>query len=169
MKAVYLRTAWIPAPFSRWMATKSRVERAMAVALVVAVAGALLWVTVLQPLARDTASLRLSQAANAAALAEARDRAKEMVELSRTSGKSAAVDARADLDRILAQQNLRSVVTATESRDSRAHLVFATIGYDTLIGFMEALQRDARLRVVEATLTARVEPGTVRAELTLAR
>jgi type II secretory pathway component PulM len=47
--------------------------------------------------------------------------------------------------------------------------VFAAIGYDTLVGLIDALQRDARLRVVEATITARVDPGTVRAELTLAR
>jgi hypothetical protein len=31
------------------------------------------------------------------------------------------------------------------------------------------LQRDAKLRAVEAALTARVEPGIVRAEITLAR
>ena len=43
------------------------------------------------------------------------------------------------------------------------------MSYDALIAGLEALQRDAQLRVVEATLTARVEPGTVRAELVLAR
>jgi hypothetical protein len=38
-----------------------------------------------------------------------------------------------------------------------------------LIGALETLQRDAGLRAVEATLTARVEPGTVRADFMLAR
>jgi hypothetical protein len=83
---------------------------------------------------------------------------KELAELSRTSAKAAAPDARADLDRVLAQLNLRTAVTSAEWRDGRASLVFAAIGYDTLIGLIEALQRDARLRVVEATITARVEP-----------
>jgi type II secretory pathway component PulM len=67
------------------------------------------------------------------------------------------------------QQNLRAAVTQLEWRDGRAHVVLAAVGYDALVGALEALQRDAGLRVVEATLTARVEPGTVRADFTLAR
>ena len=159
----------MPAPVSRWMAGKSPIERGIAVTLFVAVAAALFWVTVWQPLSRDTTALRLAGTANASALLEARDRVKELAELSRTSAKAAAPDARADLDRVLAQLNLRTAVTSAEWRDGRASLVFAAIGYDTLIGLIEALQRDARLRVVDATITARVEPGAVRAELTLAR
>jgi len=38
-----------------------------------------------------------------------------------------------------------------------------------LIGLIDALAKDEHLRVVEAALTARVEPGTLRADLTLAR
>jgi hypothetical protein len=34
---------------------------------------------------------------------------------------------------------------------------------------LEALQRETGLRIIEATLTARVEPGSVRAEIVLAR
>ena len=67
------------------------------------------------------------------------------------------------------QQNLRSAVTQLEWRDGRAYVVLAAVDYDALIVALEAMQRDARLRAVEATLTARVEPGMVRAELTLAR
>ena len=48
-------------------------------------------------------------------------------------------------------------------------IVFADVGVDPLVALLDTLYRDAQLRVVEATLTARVEPGTVRAELTLAR
>jgi len=48
-------------------------------------------------------------------------------------------------------------------------LVFAAVGYDALIAALEALQRDEKLRAVEAVITARVEPGMVRAEITLAR
>jgi len=159
----------MPAPVARWMAGKSPAERGIAVTLFVAVAAALLWVMVWQPLSRDTVALRLARAANASTLAEARDRVKELAELSRTSAKTASVDARADLDRALSQLNLRTAATSVEWREGRASLVFAAIGYDTLVGLIDALQRDARLRVVEATITARVDPGTVRAELTLAR
>ena len=152
------------------MATKSPVERRIAVILFVVVAVALLWTALWQPLTRDVASLRLARATNAAALAR-RPRASEGNEraLAHEPRRPPPVDARADLDRALAQQNLRSAVTSLDWRDGRAHVVFAAIGYDTLIGLLEALQRDARLRAVEATITARVEPGTVRAELTLAR
>jgi type II secretory pathway component PulM len=45
--------------------------------------------------------------------------------------------------------------------------VFGGVGYEALINMLDAVQRDARLRVIEARLTARVEPGTVRAEVTL--
>jgi len=151
------------------MGTKSPTERRLAVTLLVVIAAAVLWAALWVPLTRDMASLRVGRAANAVALAEARDRAKEMSELSRTSTTPATVDARADLDRVLAQQSARAAATSLEWRDGRAHLVFAAIGYDTLIGLLEALQRDARLRAVEATITARVEPGVVRAELTLSR
>jgi type II secretory pathway component PulM len=48
-------------------------------------------------------------------------------------------------------------------------VAFGAIEFDALVGALEALQRDARLRVVEATIAARVEPGVVRAELVLAR
>ena len=67
------------------------------------------------------------------------------------------------------QHNLRAAVTQLEWRDDRAHVVWAAVGYDALIVALEAMQRDARLRAVEATLAARIEPGMVRAELTLAR
>src|SRR6185295_391585 len=106
---------------------------------------------------------------DAAALARARGMTKEIGELARAAPKSVPTDARADLDRALSQQNLRSAVTSIDWRDGRAHVVLAAAGYDALIVALEALQRDTRLRAVEATITARVEPGTVRAELTLAR
>ena len=60
-------------------------------------------------------------------------------------------------------------MTQLDWQEGRARIVFAAVGYDALIVALEALQRDAQLRAVEATLTARVEPGMVRAELTLAR
>ena len=78
-------------------------------------------------------------------------------------------DPRADLDRVLAQLGFRPAVTSLEWREGRAHVVFAAIDFDSLVNLLDTLQRDAKLRAVEATITARVEPGNVRAELTLAR
>ena len=169
MNTASLRSSRAPSPFTRWMGTRSPAERRLIVGLLAIVAAALLWVTLWLPLTRDLAALRLARASNAAALAEARDRAKEATELSRTTSTAAAVDPRASLDRVLAQQGIRPAVTSLEWRDGRAQLVFAAIGFDTLVSLLETLQRDAKLRAVEATITARVEPGNVRAELTLAR
>ena len=103
------------------------------------------------------------------ALAQARKMADEMVSLARTAPARRATDARAELERVLAERGLRSAVTQLDWQDGRARIVFADVGVDALVSLLEALQRDAQLRIVEATLTARVEPGTVRAELTLAR
>jgi type II secretory pathway component PulM len=61
-------------------------------------------------------------------------------------------------------------VTTIERIDNeRIRLTFDTIAFDALTAFLESLQRDARLRPVELVATARVEPGQVRADLTLAR
>lgn len=169
MSVAKLRTLLLPAPVADWMAEHSPVERSVVAALAIVIGFAVLWLAVWQPMTRDAASLRVVQAANAVALAEARAMTREIGGLARSSPIGTPTDARADLDRVLAQQNLRSAVTSLDWRDGRAHVVLPAVGYDALIVVLEALQRDARLRAVEATLTARVDPGTVRAELTLAR
>jgi len=89
--------------------------------------------------------------------------------LARNPATPAAADARAGLERVLAQRNLRSAVTQLEWQDGRARIVFAGVDFDALVAALEAMQREAQLRAVEATIAARVEPGIVRAELTLAR
>ena len=158
-----------PAPVARWLAGKSRGERRIVAAIAVAVGVTVLWLGVWQPMRNDTDALRAAHDANAAALATARKMTEEAAGLARATPTSAPADARTVLERILAQQNLRGAVTQLDWQDGRARLVFAAIPYDTLVALLEALQRDAQLRPVDAILTARVEPGTVRAELTLAR
>jgi type II secretory pathway component PulM len=164
--AAVLRT---PAPIARWLAGKSRGERRIVAAIAALAAVALLWIALWQPLVRDTAAMRAAQPGNTAALAGARRMTAEIAGLARTPSSPAAADARAGLERVLAQQNLRPAVTQLEWQDGRARVVFAAVGYDALIVALEALQREARLRAVDLTMTARVEPGLVRAELTLAR
>ncbi len=159
----------VPAPVARWLATKSRAERRIVAAILLLVGIALLWAALWQPLTRDMAALRIAQAGTAGALADARRMAKEIAGLARMPPREAPADARAVVERVLVQQNLRGAVTQLESRDGRVHVVFAAVGYDALVRALETLQRDAGLRAVEATLTARVEPGTVRADFMLAR
>jgi type II secretory pathway component PulM len=169
--AVSLSRPYAPAAVVRWLAGKSKGERrTVAVILIVAVLS-LSWVAIWQPLTRDSATLRAARADSAGALAAARRMSDEIAGLERTAAAPApaASDLRGALERVLAQQDLRSAVTQLDWQDGRARLVLAAVRYDPLMFALEALQRDAQLRAVEVSLTARVEPGTVRAEITLAR
>lgn len=158
-----------PAPVARWLASKSRAERRNVAAIAVVTGVAVLWLGLWQPLRRDADAMRTTRDVNAGALAAARKMTEEAAGLARATPTSAPADARAVLERILAQQNLRGAVTQLDWQEGRAHLVFAALSYDALVPLLEALQREGNLRAVDAALTARVEPGTVRAELTLAR
>ncbi len=81
----------------------------------------------------------------------------------------AAGDPRAALDAALVEQGLKSAATSIERGDNeRLRVTFDRIGFDALTAFLDALQKSAQLRPVELVATARVEPGQVRAELTLA-
>ena len=161
--------AIFPATFAEWLTGKSPRERRILTAIAILVAIALLWAALWQPLVRDTAAMQVAQAGDAAALATARRMTEESVTLARTTPPPIASDARAGIERILVGQNLRPAVTQIEWKDDRARIVFAAVGFDALIAALEALQRDTQLRPVEVSVTARVEPGIVRAELTLAR
>ena len=118
---------------------------------------------------RDSDALRAAHSGDRVALAAAQKIAEETAGLARTSAPSAPTDSRTGLERVLVAQGLRPAVTQLEWQDDRARVVFAAVGYDGLIALLETLQREEKLRVVEATITARVDPGTVRAELALAR
>jgi len=158
-----------PAPLARWWTAKSATERLLigAVALLaIIVVG---WLALWQPIVRDIAALRVANARETTALGEAKRRTDEMAGLAREAVPPAPTDPRADLERVVSQLGLRGALTQQEWKDGRASIVFGAVQFDALVAMLEALQRDARLRVVEATIAARVEPGAVRAELVLAR
>ena len=153
----------------RWRSARTPRERRVIAALVVLVAAVIGWIAVWQPLQRDLASLRATVPTERDTLAQARKVADEMASLARTAPVRRATDARAELERVLGERGLRGALTQLDWQDERVRIVFADVGVDPLVLLLDTLYRDAQLRVVEAALTARVEPGTVRAELTLAR
>jgi type II secretory pathway component PulM len=157
------------APLARWWSGKNDGERRVIAVLAVVAGACLAWWVIWQPLERDIGALRIAAARNKTALAGAHRIAEEIAGIARSNPPEPAADARAGLERVLAQRAISNAVTQLEWQDGRVHLVFAAIGYDALIAALEAIQRDARLRVVEATLTARVDPGTVRADMVLTR
>ena len=156
--------------FAQWWQLRSRSERMLLTAAAGIAALALAWLVVWQPLARDTDRLDRQIENDRAMLADARRRADEIAGLARSAPSVAPAEPRAALDAALARQNLKVAATTIERIDNeRIRLTFDAIGFDALTAFLDALQRDARLRAVELVATARVEPGQVRADITLAR
>ncbi|HEY1325504.1 MAG TPA: type II secretion system protein GspM [Casimicrobiaceae bacterium] len=134
-----------------------------ALVVVLAVLYAVAW----QPITRDIARMREALARDRATLALLQGYAQPQ----RTSGavESVSTDVRAAVERVLDTHDLRSAATSLDARDDRVSLVLGAVRFDALIAMLDDLARRDRIRVVEARLAARVEPGTVRAELTLGR
>jgi type II secretory pathway component PulM len=149
----------------RWSALATR-ERRFVVAGGLVVAAALANVLLWQPVVADLpraehdairAELRLDRARAAALAAGTRNTtpAREPVDV--------AVRA------ALARAGVASSDATLDVDAGRATLVLASVRFETLVALVDALAHDAAVHVVDATFTARVEPGRVRAELSLAR
>lgn len=155
---------------AHWWQLRSRSERALLATGAALLALALAWLFVWQPLELDTERLTRQLASDRATLAEARRQADAIAGLARSAPAVAPTDPRAALEAVLAQQGLKSAATSIERTDNdRIRMTFDSIGFDALTTFLDALQRSAQLRAVELVATARVEPGQVRADVTLAR
>jgi general secretion pathway protein M len=168
MAALSLRNAVSPR-LSRWWAAKTPNERRLVSAIALLIVVTLAWLALWQPLQQDLATLRAAAPAERAALAEGEHMAAEIAGLARAAPLPPAPEAQAALERILGERGLRGSGTQVEWRDERARIAIDAVRFDTLVAALEALHRDARLRIVDATLAARVDPGTVRAELVVAR
>jgi general secretion pathway protein M len=163
-------------PFGRrerlahWWGLRTPGERFGLALAAVALGLALLWVLVWNPLQRDSARLARRLVEERAALAEARLRADEIAGLARSAPAANAGDARAAIEAALARENLTPAAGAIEGvADNRWHLAFDAVAFEALTALLEHLQRDAGLRAAEVSVTARVEPGQVRADVTLTR
>jgi type II secretory pathway component PulM len=152
---------------SQWWQLRTKVERtALALACAIGV-GAIAWFALWRPLVDDIERTTQLVASQRSLLAEARRQADDIANLTRNPSAPVARDARADLDAALARLSLKP--TALDRLDNdRLRVTFDAIGFDALVTLADNLQREARLRVVDLAATARVEPGQVRAELTLA-
>jgi type II secretory pathway component PulM len=153
---------------SRWRQWSLR-ERALialgGVVVVVAAGWPLLWA----PIQRDVDASPIAVARARAAAASARQAAAEIPGLERKAQAPRNVDVAGAVQAALAAQGLRDVATSVDAKAGRARLTFAAIDMATLATLVETLGRDEQLFVREALLAGRVEPGSVRAELTLAR
>lgn len=149
----------------RWSALGTRERRfVVAGALVVgaAIANAFLW----QPVVAD-----LPRAERDAARSERRlERARADAVAGAARGEASARDPiDVSIRSALARSGIAAADATLEPQAERATLVLASVRFDTLVALLDALARHAAIHVVDATITARAEPGSVRAELTLAR
>lgn len=149
----------------RWDRLEAR-ERVWLVAGTVVVASALAFVFAWQPVVAD-----LTRAGRDAERAQARwDRARAAVAI---AGTRATVPAREPLDvairGALAKAGIAPADVTLDVSGPRAALTVSSIPFGALVGLIEALARERAVHVVEAAIVARVEPGRVRAELSLAR
>lgn len=157
-----------PALASAWERASAR-ERLLVLMAAFVVVFAIAWTWVWQPMKADIARLQRDLPRAQGTLAAARAQASELVALSRASAPVKSGDPRVAVERVLAERGLRPAVATLDLADGRVRLTFGAVRFDALPGVLDTLARTDGLRVVDAVLTARVEPGTVRAEFTIAR
>jgi len=151
---------------THWWRLRTHAERAALVAAALLFAAALVWLLVWLPIQSDIARLRRELVVQRAALAQARVQADAMAGLERRTP-APVRDGRAAIDLALAQSGIKASAIDRTGDDLR--VTIDGVSFNALTSLIESLQRDAALRVVDLTAAARVEPGMVRAELTLRR
>jgi len=147
-------------------APRERVLVALGLAVVVAYVG---WTFIWQPIVRDTERAQRDLRRDRAVLANARVQADEIAGLAKSPATLKERDLRSAVERVLTERQLRAAATALDLTDNRVRVTFAAVHFEALVGALDVLAKAEGLRTVEATLTPRVAPGTVRAELVLAR
>ena len=160
---------WVPSSVAAAWDRASLRERRLALAAAVAVVIALGWALVWQPLNADVGRAREERARVNTLLALTRASFDEGAGLVRASPKVNGGDPRDAVARAFADRGLRIPTGGIDVRDNRVHVVLPEVRLDALVAALDALARDDGLRPVEASLTARVDPGTLRAELSFAR
>jgi len=160
---------WVPSALASAWDRASLRERRLTMVAAAVVAIALGWGLLWQPLKSDTERTREERVRMSTLLVLTRTSFEEGAGLVRASPKVNASDPRDAVARAFADRGLRIPAGAIDLRDNRVHVVLPDARFDALIAALDSLARDDGLRPVEASLTARVEPGTLRAELTFAR
>ncbi|MEO8536250.1 MAG: type II secretion system protein GspM [Betaproteobacteria bacterium] len=108
--------------------------------------------------------------ARARALLETeRVRLNENAALARAPAPPRAGDVHVAVQRVLSRHGLRAAAVPSATTPGRDAVVVDDAQLDALVAALDALMRDEGIRLVTATLTARVEPGRVRADLLLGR
>ena len=154
-----MMTAWDASSLSR------RAALAMLALFVVAI---VLW-TGVRALSAAIARSESDVERTRAMLDVARAHVADTAAMSRAARPLRAGDVRGAVDRALAAHGLRAAPVAGGTNDGRYSIVVDDARFDALVAALDVLARDDGVRAVAATLSARVEPGRVRADLTFTR
>ena len=136
------------------------------IAVLLAAVLAIAW----QPFTAELLRAREDLARTRVELAIARERAAETESLVRQAVVSShTTDVRSTVTRVLGEHSLQGAPVEAGSSDGRFAVVVADARFDAVVNALDALARNEGIRLIEGTVTARVDPGSVRAELTFAR
>jgi type II secretory pathway component PulM len=163
------QSRWVPSALAAAWDRASLRERRLALVAATAVVIGLGWLLLWQPLKADVERTREERVRVNALLALTRASFDEGAGLVRASPKVNAGDPRGAVARAFADSGLRIPAGGIDMRDNRVHVMLPEVRLDALVAALDTLARDDGLRPVEASLTARVEPGTLRAEFSFAR
>lgn len=153
-----------PTGAGEWWHRLTRTEQAAWTALAIAVLAVVTWSLAWTPLSRDLARRQASAPAERTALARAQ--AQAAVIAGAQANATATPTSPNAVSAILARHGLRATASSVAG-DGTVKLAFDGVRFDDLLAALADVQREARLAVREADISARVEPGRVRADLTL--
>ena len=143
-------------------------ERRLVVGIAIVVA-ALALVAISRPLPDAIARAKSDVARTRALVENARALLADNEGLRREAAPIRAGDLHAAVDGVLARHELRATPVQSATGDGRYAIVLDDAPFDTLVAALDAVVRETGFRVAAATLTARVEQGRVRADVTFAR
>lgn len=159
---------WLPERIAKAWDRAAPRERLLVVLGGVVVLATLAWALVWQPLERDLERSQQALVRETRMLGSARAMVDESAGLARDATAIRAGDPRAAIERVLAERGLRGGASI-ELQEGRVKVVLPAVRFAGLVAALDALRKDDGLRAIEATLATRVEPGTIRAELVMAR
>lgn len=151
-----------------WLHASTR-ERGLVILGTIIVVGGLGHAFAWEPLLRNLAATEVALADARTRFAQSGQLANELAGLAREAKPFRTADPRSAAERVVAAAGLRGDVTAIGVSEGRVRLTFAAVDFAALNALIEQLGRDEQLFPVEALVAARVVPGSVRAELALAR
>ena len=117
----------------------------------------------------DIERMERDRVRTARVLVAAQAQADDVATLQRAAAPVRAAEPRAALERVLAERGLRSGAGALDTKEGRTRVTLDAVRFTDLVALLDGLARADGLRVVEAMLATRIEPGMVRAELIFVR